>query len=58
MDEGFCVKCGKRVTVPTTPNECEYSPDCGPFRQEATVPDEVLDRSAEGWWPAAGSAHR
>ena len=53
MDEGFCVKCGKRVTVPTTRNECEDSPECGPFRQEEWIPDEVLDGSERRWWPPA-----
>ena len=51
MDEGFCTRCGKRVTFPTTPVECEYSPHCGPFRQENTVPDDVLSGHEHAWHP-------
>jgi hypothetical protein len=53
MDEGFCSKCGKRVTVPTSKRECEASPDCGPFRQEATIEDDVLDHTQDRWHPLA-----
>jgi hypothetical protein len=53
MDEGFCTKCGKRVTFPTSKTECEESPDCGPFRAEATIADDVLDRTQASWQPAS-----
>lgn len=53
LDEGFCVRCGKRVTHPTTRRECEQSPDCGPFRQEGSIPDDVLERSTADWHPQA-----
>lgn len=51
MDEGFCAKCGKRVSVPTTKSECERAPNCGPFRSENEVPDQVLDHSERCWHP-------
>lgn len=53
MDEGFCTRCGKRVTVPTTREVCDAAPHCGPFESENTVRDEVLLHTARGWRPAA-----
>lgn len=52
LDEGFCAKCGQRVTFPTTKTQCEDSPDCGPFQQENLIPDGVLDRTQRGWQPS------
>jgi hypothetical protein len=52
MNEGFCAKCGKRVTFPTTSFECDQAPDCGPFRIEETVADDVLLETRRGWEPA------
>ena len=51
MDEGFCTKCGMRITTPTSKTECLESPNCGPFRQENVIPDDVLDRTKQGWRP-------
>ena len=53
LDEGFCTKCGQRVTMPTSRKQCGDSPDCGPFQQENAIPDEVLDHTRRGWWPSS-----
>lgn len=52
LDEGFCTKCGLRVTIPTSSKHCDRSPACGPFLQENAIPDDVLDHSRRGWWPS------
>lgn len=49
LGEGFCTKCGQRVTIPTSTRHCDHSPDCGPFRQESVIADDVLNHTQQGW---------
>lgn len=51
MNEGFCTKCGQRVTIPTSTKQCDDSPECGPFQQENAISDDVLDRTKLSWRP-------
>lgn len=51
LDEGFCARCGQRVTIPTSTEHCDRAPDCGPFRQGNVIADDLLNYTQRGWEP-------